>query len=128
MLTFRAFLQGLEDLLDQSVLEAENNEWHHLPVESPQFQHYLRLMTWLEELIERGRHFDNIKAGKQTRRSWRELQAWAAERDRLGRHALHLHSGERSSGHQDALGGAERPSGYGNDDLDPDNHPVENAC
>ncbi len=124
MLAFRAFLRGLEEVLEQSVVEAENCQWHHLPVESPQFQHYLRLMTWLEEVIDRGKHFDNIKAGKQTRRSWRELQAWSAERDRLGRHDIQLHAGERSPGHQDALGGVECEGGYGDYDLDKD----DNSC
>jgi len=121
--SFSEFIHELEELLHDTVLQAENQQWHHLPVESPEFQHYLRLMTWLEEVVERRRRYDYIKGGRPTRRSWRELQAWRTETDRLGRHPVQLQSDLGGDGQPNIAGGALSEGGHGTDDFDTDDNP-----
>ena len=77
MLTHRTFLSGLFDMLQESVREAENLGWHHGDDETPQFQHYLRLLSWLEEVYQRMVRYDFVKARNQPHR-WQPVPERAA--------------------------------------------------
>ncbi len=120
MRTFSAFIHELEEELFDMVRVVEGLGWHHLPTESPEFLHYLRLLTWVEEVAARRQRYDYIKGGRQTRRSWRELQAFCKESNRVGGHPVLNNPDERSSGQPDALGRAVSEGGYGEDDTNQD--------
>ncbi len=126
MRPFRSYLHEMEDLLQECVRQAEAQEWHHLPVESPEFQHYLRLCTFAQEATERRQRFESIKEGRFTRRAWRQFAARAEEAHRLERYPNrpHLDVGVADS---DNVVGGDRSSqgGHGTLDLGQDDYSVE---
>ena len=115
MQSFRKFIRGLEDILVDAVRQAELQEWHHLPTESEQFQHYLRLCTWAEEVAGRRARYDAIKAAgresRATKTAWFESQA-----DRLGGHAPTVHPSIGSPDDTDAAWRALGQGGHREDD------------
>ena len=61
---YRIFLLELLDQLQEAIREAENQQWHHETFANTlEFQHYLRLVTWTDEVNSRIR-FYNDHTGK----------------------------------------------------------------
>ncbi len=61
MKNYRRYLEDQQAELIQAIEDAENLQWHHAD-RGPQYDHYTRLMTWAQELHERGVWYDHIKA------------------------------------------------------------------
>ena len=116
MRSYSTFIRKLEDEMVEAVRQVENLEWHHLPERTDEYQHYVRLLTWATEVSERRVRFDYIKAGRATRRSQREVNAWVAEANRVGGHPAELHAGGRSAVDTDPSGGALGQGRHGNHD------------
>ena len=116
MKSFRVFIHELEELVVDCLRQSENMGWHHLPEDTVEFQHYLRLGTWAVELTQRRIRFDYIHEGKATRSSARQLQAWAASRDSMVGHNYRLHLGSGGAEHPDPTGRTLGESGHGDDD------------
>jgi len=93
---YGVFLQALLEELQSAIAEVENFEFHHAAVDSPEYQHYLRLATWLDEVERRVDRVGDTKV----RKAWRRLQASAgpAPRGALADQADQQHLG---GGHPD---------------------------
>ena len=68
---YGVFLRSLLDELETAVAELENLEFHHAPLGSAEFQHYLRVWTWCDEVTARMERFGNTKKQK----AWQQLNA-----------------------------------------------------
>ena len=67
---YGVFLRQLLDELQSALAELENLEFHHEAEGSAEFQHYLRVATWTDEVTERVRHYDSAKV----RKAWKAIQ------------------------------------------------------
>ena len=65
---YKSFLSDLQDELFMAVANCENVNWHHALSYTPEWKHYMRLLTWLDEVNERvGWYNDHKKTPIQTR-------------------------------------------------------------
>ena len=85
MLKYRTFLMELGEDLLEAIRECENWEFHHAPPESVEWQHYLRLATWMEEVAARLAHYGNSKS-RQTKYTSPVLPTWTQENNSMVRH------------------------------------------
>ena len=60
---YRRFLSDTLEEMKEAVREGENVGWHHLPEYEFEARHYMRLLTWLDDMAERLRYYDNAKTG-----------------------------------------------------------------
>ena len=60
--SYRTFLLELGQELLEALRDCENYGWHHSEASTPEWQHYNRLFTWLDELSERASYYDHVKA------------------------------------------------------------------
>ena len=67
---YRRFLDGLIDELVDAMMDCENHQWHHLGPEAPEFQHYNRVVGWLDLITERRKYYD----AERTRRAWKTIR------------------------------------------------------
>ena len=70
---YRRFLMAFEDQLVDALMEGENMGWHHQETATPEYQHYLRLLTWIDMIRDRMRTYDATKV----RSAWKQLRAIA---------------------------------------------------
>ena len=56
--SYRRFLQDLETDLSRAITDAEDAGWHHMDPGSAVGQHYLRCITWYQEVQARGAYYD----------------------------------------------------------------------
>ena len=82
MTNYRRFLTELHQDLVEMLSDCENREWHHANPGAFEFQHYLRLSTWITEVETRMRIYDDTK----TKGAWKRLRKSTAPGDVLGRH------------------------------------------
>ena len=62
---YAVFLKDLHEELQQAVADLENLGFHHSRPETSEFQHYLRVCTWADEVALRRYRFGTAKAKKQ---------------------------------------------------------------
>ena len=82
---YRKWLQTTAEDLLESIGAAENVGWHHAAPGTLEFQTYLRMATWLDELAERMVRYDH------TRKARAGLAAKAADRE--ARHEMDRYLG-----------------------------------
>ena len=70
MKDYRRFLLVLHEQLVDAIADAENMQWHHLNADTNEFKHYMRLITWQEEINERMVYYATAKA----RSAWKRLR------------------------------------------------------
>ena len=70
MLQYRRFLRVLHDEMVNAIMEGENMGWHHLGGETPEYKHFLRLLTWEREVTGRMAHYDDAKV----RSAWKRVR------------------------------------------------------
>ncbi len=84
MRSYRKFLSYTGDMVLQMMRDAEENGWHHMDVESDEFQVYASLGDVLEEIVERAKHYVNEKGlTPEARLAARRLDAAGDDLDRL---------------------------------------------
>ena len=96
MSPFRAFLVHLAETLMEALRQAENLQWHHEDESSSAFQTYLRLMTMLHEVQERGRRYDYVKAQDQPDVRWTGVKQGREPEIPVAGSAHRLHAGDWS--------------------------------
>ena len=67
MLPYRRFLGRLHEDLVEAIRVAENEGWHHLPIDSENFICYNRILTQIASLEERMVHYVYVKTGRVQR-------------------------------------------------------------
>ena len=68
--SYESFLQRLGDELVVAIAEAENMGWHHAKETSTEWTHYQRILTWIDEIEARMKHYDHAKR-RPTERQFR---------------------------------------------------------
>ena len=99
MKSYRSFLISLGSEMLEALRECENLEYHHKGEATPEFQHYLRLATWLDELATRLAYYDDVKAKKRP-----EVRVRTTAKDVVDRH-LSLRADSERDARQHRLDG-----------------------
>ena len=95
MKSYRSFLMGLGREMFDMLRECENMGFHHYHEGSPEFAHYLRLITWLDELGERLAYYDDVKAKNRPPVRTRTTAKSVVDRYLAERNDRDSHAGQR---------------------------------
>ena len=117
MKSYRRFIGELEETLVEAVAWAENLGWHHLTHDTELFRHYLRLVTWAEEVSLRRQWFDYYTTTRRPKASRRKNVAELAAQDGLDRFRGDLSPGQRDA-RFNLTSGDDDPRQQHRDDLD----------
>ncbi len=124
MRSYRNFLWSLGSDLLEAIRVAENEDWHHLPLDDERFKCYNRLATWLIEIDERARHYVTIKGPVTARRTQLQLPEWTTESPRVARQIRGADSGSWESNTGEPDGADDRLGEEGSHD-NPSNHAID---
>ena len=80
MMSYKAFLDHMQEQLIDCLADGENLSWHHLPEGDPRFQLMLRLSTWLNELEWRRVRFGNTHKAIRQRNTEQGRLPWTEDR------------------------------------------------
>ena len=117
---YRRFLIDLYEQLQEALREAEDVQWHHLPTGTPEWAHYNRIYTWLDEVGARLEHYVKVKASSNAKRWRADIESPKAIDGMVQQHRYRsLDVGRSGNSQPDAESGVRRTEGG---DPDPDDH------